>query len=129
MNQAKQNKAFILNYYNAVSGSTKTQELLQQYITDQALIDHITFFDGAFPKYEVFADEMTAEGNRIVVRARFKGQHEGEWHGIQPSHRSVEFTFIIGYEIQDCKIMTQWLVADQMVLLDQLGFEQVLAAQ
>lgn len=129
MNQAKQNKAFILDYYNAVSGVTKTPELLAQYITDQALIDHITFFDGAFPKYEVFADEMTAEGNRIVVRARFKGKHEGDWNGIPPSHRFVEFTFIIGYEIQDQKIVTQWLVADQMILLDQLGFEQVVAAQ
>ena len=95
MNQAKQNKAFILDYFNAVSGTNKTPELLAQYVTDRELIDHIIFFDGAFPKYEVFADEMTAEGNRIVVRARFKGRH-----GIPASHRPIVFTFIIGYEIQ-----------------------------
>ena len=50
MNQAKQNKAFILEYYNAVSGVPKTTELLQHYITDQALIDHITFFEKKLPK-------------------------------------------------------------------------------
>ena len=125
---AIQNKAFILDYYNAVSGVAKTPKLLGQYITDQALIDHITFFDGAFPAYEIVADELTAEGNRVVVRARFKGRHEGEWNGIPPSHRPVEFTFIIGYEIHDRKIVSQWLVADQLTLLEQLGIDAVIAS-
>lgn len=128
MNQAIQNKAFLLEYYNAVSGVKKTSELLAHYITDQALIDHITFFDGAFPKYEIFADELTAEGNRVVVRARFRGRHEGEWNGIPPSHRPVEFTFIIGYEILHRKIVSQWLIADQLTLLEQLGVEAVVAS-
>ncbi|GAB2561877.1 ester cyclase [Spirosoma areae] len=125
MDVARQNKAFILDYYNAVSGVAKTPALLAQYITDQALIDHITFFDGAFPNYELYADELTAEGNRVVVRARFKGMHQGEWNGIPPSYRPVTFTFIIGYEIRNQKIVSQWLVADQLTLLDQLGIEAV----
>ena len=121
MNQAMKNKEFILHYYNTVSGAIKTPEMLRQFTDDPILIDTITFFDGAFPKYEMTAEEMTSEGNRVVVRARMKGKHEGEWEGIQPTHRQVEFPVVVSYEIVNNKIITHWLVADQTILMEQLG--------
>lgn len=121
MEQQKQNKEFIVRYFNAVSGVVKTQELLEEYTTDDELAGHIAFFDSVFPKYEIFADEMTAEGNRVVVRARLKGVHEGEFNGILPTHRTVEFPFVISYEIENGKIVHHWLLADSMALMEQLG--------
>jgi predicted ester cyclase len=121
MEQQKQNKEFITRYFNALSGVTKTNELAKKYITDEGLIGHIAFFDKGFPKYELFADEMTAEGSRVVVKARFKGVHEGEFNGILSTHRTVEFPFVIGYEIEDNKIVSHWMLADQMELMQQLG--------
>ncbi len=121
MNQAMKNKEFILHYYNTVSGAIKTLEMLRQFMDDPILIDTITFFDGAFPKYEMTAEEMTSEGNRVVVRARMKGKHEGEWEGIPPTHRQVEFPVVVSYEIVNNKIATHWLVADQTILMEQLG--------
>ena len=97
MEQQKQNKEFIIRYFNAVSGVIKTRELLAQYTTDNELTEHIIFFDTVFPCYEVFADEMTAEGNRVVLRARLKGVHKGSFNGIMPTHRTVEFPFMITY--------------------------------
>ena len=91
MQQPNQNKEFIARYFNALSGVVKTREIVDKYVTDEKLIGHIAFFDAAFPAYELFADEMTAEDNRVVVQARFKGVHEGELNGIPPTHRSVEF--------------------------------------
>ena len=67
MQQLQQNKEFIIRYFNALSGVPKTQELLEKYITDEELIGHIDFFEAVFPGYEVISDEMTAEGNRVVV--------------------------------------------------------------
>jgi hypothetical protein len=121
MEQHKQNKEFIIRYFNAVSGFFKTRELLEQYTTDEELIGHIIFFDTVFPQYEIFADEMTAEGNRVVVRARIKGVHEGEFNGLLPTHRNVEFSFVVSYEIENGKITHHWLIADQMALMEQLG--------
>ena len=121
MEQQKQNKEFIIRYFNALSGIIKTKQLVEQYTTDEELIGHIAFFDAAFPKYELFADEMTAEGNRVVVRARFKGCHEGEFNGISPTNRTVEFPFVIRYEIENGKIVHHWLIADSMALMEQLG--------
>ena len=125
MNQAMKNKEFVLQYYNTVSGVIKTPEMLRQFTDDQVLIDTITFFDGAFPGYEMTAEEMTAEGNRVVVRARMKGRHEGEWDGIMPTHRQVEFPVIVSYEIVNDKIVTHWLVADSGILMEQLGVDVI----
>ena len=121
MEQQKQNKEFIIRYLNSISGVSKTKELMEQYMTDEELLGHIAFFDAAFPKYEIFADEITAEGNRVVVRARMKGCHEGELNGILPTHRKVEFPFVVSYDIENGKIVHHWLIADSMALMEQLG--------
>jgi predicted ester cyclase len=121
MNQVKKNKEFVIGYFNAISGVTKTRELCENFIADEQLTQHILFFDGAFPKYEMFVDEITGEENRIIVRGRFKGKHGGELNGIPPTHKEVFFPFVIGYEIEKRKIISHWLIADQVTLMEQLG--------
>ncbi len=125
MEQQKQNTEFVIRYITALSGVTKTRELMEEYLADEELINHIIFFDTVFPKYEMFADEITAEGNRVVVRARLKGCHKGELNGIQPTNRNVEFPFFISYDIENGKIVHHWLIADQMMLMEQLGVMNV----
>ncbi len=128
MNQAMKNKEFVIEYLNVLSGKDKTPEILAQYTTDQELIGHIIFFDSAFPKYEMIADEMISEGNQIIVRARMIGKHEGVFGDIPPSHRSMDFPFVVSYIIENNKIVSHWLVADQMLLMQQLGVEPAVAA-
>ena len=121
MNNQMKNKEFVLNYFNAMSGIAKTRENMADWVADPALIEHKLFFESAFPKYEVFADEMTSEGNRIVVKARMTGRHEGILNDIQPTFKAVNFPFIISYVIENNKIVSHWLVADQVILMEQLG--------
>ena len=121
------NKEFVIEYLNAISGKVKTKEILEHYISDQGLIEHIIFFDGAFPKYEMITDEMISEGNKIMVRARLIGKHEGIFGDIMPSYRSVNFPFVVTYTIENQKIVSHWLVADQMALMEQLGVEQTVS--
>jgi hypothetical protein len=117
----KQKKEFIIRYFNAMAESIVTRELLEEYITDEELIGHILFFESVFPNYEIITDEMMAEGNRVMVRGRLKGRHEGEFNGIQPTHRTVEFPLVISYQIENGKIVNHWLMADSMALMEQLG--------
>ena len=117
------NKEFVVEYFNALSGQDKPPQMLRKYIKDEGLIEHIAFFDSVFPKYEVLIDEMTADGNRVVVRARLVGRHEGEFGNIKPTYKKVEFPFVVGYEIENNMIISHWLIADQMVLMEQLGAE------
>ena len=121
MDQQQKNKEFIINYGNALNGVPKTRALLEKYITDEALIGHIEFFEAAFPGYLVYIDEMTAEGNRVIVQARSKGTHLGDFGGIPPTLKTVDFPFVVRYEIEDNKIISHWMLADQMALMEQLG--------
>lgn len=121
MELQRKNKEFIIRYFNAMSGAEKTRELTQQFTTDDELIEHIAFFDSVYPKYELFADEIIAEGNKVVVRARVKGKHQGVFNGIPPTYKEVNFPFVICYEIEDNKIVHHWLIADQVAMMEQLG--------
>ncbi len=125
MEQQKKNKEFIIRYFNAISGVTKTPEIMKNFTMDEELMQHINFFESVFPKYELFAEEMIAEGNKVVVRARFKGRHEGDLNGIPPTHRDVDMPFVISYEIENNKIVHHWLIADQTVMMEQLGVMNV----
>ena len=124
MNQSMKNKEFILEYLNAISGHDKTPELQARYTTDQGLIEHITFFESVFPRYKMITDEMTAEGNRVVVRARVNGKHEGAFGEIPPTHKEVYLPFVVSYTIENRKIVSHWLIADQATLMEQLGVGQ-----
>jgi len=122
MDQQQKNKEFIINYFNDLAtGAPKSRTLLEKYMTDEALIGHIEFFEAAFPRYEVYIDEMTAESNRVIVQARLKGTHLGDLGGIPPTHKNVDFPFVIKYEIEDNMIVHHWMLADQMELMQQLG--------
>lgn len=120
MNLQKQNKEFILEYINAISGVTKTRELLEKYNGDPGLVETILLFDHVFPRYEYHVDEMLAEGDRVIVRARTKATHEAEFLGIPATHNKVDFPFVVGYEIQNRKIIHSWLIPDYLTLMEQL---------
>lgn len=121
MENIKNNRAFITEYFNAISGVEKTEALCKRYTTDQNLIDHIAFFDGAFPKYELFIEEMICEGEKVVVQGRAKGIHKAEFNGIPPTHKEMNLPFVIRYVVKDRKIVDHWLIADQVILMEQLG--------
>ena len=121
MEQLRKNKEFIVAYFNAFSGAKKSRPLLEKWVDDEGLIEHAEFFDAVFPNYELLAEEMIAEGNRVVVRGRVKGRHEGVFNGIPPTYRTFEIQMCICYEIENEKIIHHWLIADQMGLMEQLG--------
>jgi len=125
MDKLKKNKALILEYINATSGQPKTRERLEEYNADQGLIDYIMFIDSVFPNYEVIADEILAEGDRVILRARLKGRHEGEMMGFAPTHKVIEYPFVVGYEIHNGKIARSWVVADNLVLAERLGMKSL----
>ena len=121
MSSLKKNKEFIMVYLNAVSGKIKTRELLETYNADPGLVENIMFFDSVFPRYEVLVDEILAEGDRVIVRARLKGSHEREFLGIPATHKQVEVPYVVGYEVHNNKITNSWLISDLLKMLEQLG--------
>lgn len=125
MDQLKKNKEFILEYINSVSGKVKTRAMLEKYNADPGLVDNILFFDSVFPAYDVRIDELLAEGDRVMVRARLHGWHKGEFLGIAPTHKEIEMPYVVGYEILNRKVVHSWLISDMLPLLEQLGVRGV----
>ena len=114
------NKKLVQAYWEALSGKEKTPELSKVYVSDPELLGHIAFFEAAFPKYEILADDFICENDKVVVRARFKGVNKGDLMGMPPTGKAVEVPFSIIYQITDDKISKSWLFIDQMELMKQL---------
>ena len=121
MDNLKKNRELIIRYFNAISGAVKTDALLREYTNDQNLIDHIMFFENTFPNYELFIEEMVSESDKVVVRGRLKGIHLGEFNGVPATNKEVDLPFAIRYVIANGIISDHWLIADQMILMQQLG--------
>jgi predicted ester cyclase len=125
MDQAKKNKQFMMRYANAMNDTIpRTREAIEQWTTDEKLIQHVLFFDSVFPGYKGEIDEMTAEGNKVIMKMTMTCKHEGYLNGIPPTHKEIKLTAVAGYEIENEKIVRTWLVSDQLNLMELLGLEE-----
>jgi predicted ester cyclase len=115
------NKAFIRRYFEAISGKDKAAAVVNRYVTDEELKHHIALNEAAFPSYQLIAEDMIAEGDKVVVRSTFRGTHKGDLMGIAPTGKQVTMSLILIYRIADDKIVEHWMQADTLGLLQQLG--------
>jgi predicted ester cyclase len=74
----------------------------------------------AFPDVHHTVDDLIAEGDRVVLRTTARATHRGEFEGIAPTDRSVEFTGLVVYRIQDGKIAESWGEIDFLRLFREL---------
>jgi predicted ester cyclase len=118
---ADSNKAMIRRYIESFSGKPKDEDALRRFVADAKLREHIGMFEAAFPRYELSADDLIAEGDKVVLRATFHGTHRGDLMGVAPTGKSVTLPLIIVYRIADGKIADHWLAVDRMELMRQLG--------
>ncbi|MFL6415468.1 MAG: ester cyclase [Bryobacteraceae bacterium] len=115
-----ESKALIERYLQALSGREKTPDLVEQYVADPKLAEHIADTEKAFPRYELLSQEMIGEGDRVVVRGEFRGTHAGPFAGIEPTGKSVTAGLIIIYQIQGQRIVNHWMQFDLFALFEQL---------
>ena len=117
----EENKAFIRRYFEALSGKDKPAAVVNRYVSDEELKHHIALYEAAFPSYQLIAEDMIAEGDKVVVRSTFRGTHKGDLMGIPPTGKQVTMPLILIYRIADDKIVEHWMQADALGLLQQLG--------
>ena len=75
----------------------------------------------AFPDVHYTVEDQIAEGDKVVVRYRFRGTHLGAFQGMPPTGKQVTYTGILIYRIVDGKIAEQWTEFDLLGFLRQLG--------
>lgn len=69
-------------------------------------------------RYEV--DDMIAEKDKVVVRWRLLGAHEGTYQDIPPTGKAITLKGIAIYRLQDSRVMERWVVTDLYGLLEEI---------
>jgi predicted ester cyclase len=77
----------------------------------------------AVPDRQVTIEDMIAEGDRVVVRARLTGTNLGglPWAGVTPNGNRIDMEYITIYRIDGGKIVECWALNDMMTLIGQIG--------
>jgi predicted ester cyclase len=75
----------------------------------------------AFPDYWLEIEHLAAESDRVAVRIRQGGTHEGDFFGVPATGRSVEWTEMAIVRIGDGRILATWFDSDIAGLMQQLG--------
>jgi predicted ester cyclase len=81
----------------------------------------VTEIRQAFPDYAGTNVEQIAEGDKVANRFVFLGTHLGEFEGVTPTGKRVEF---IGHSIDrvvEGKIVESWVEVDMLGVMEQLG--------
>ncbi|MCY7355872.1 MAG: ester cyclase [Rudanella sp.] len=119
----EQNKQRITEYIKAVHVAIKPMELLDRYISDadMELKGHIQVFEAGIPCYDFIPEDIIADGNKVMVRFRVKGQHTGDLFGCPPTGNHVNFTGVIVYELADGMIVNHWMEVDSVGMMQQIS--------
>ena len=84
--------------------------------------EYVGVFHSAFPDFRVTLEDQIAEGDKVVNRWTVRGTHQGEFQGISPTGKEVEFTGIHMSTINDeGKLQESWENYDALGLMQQLG--------
>jgi steroid delta-isomerase-like uncharacterized protein len=87
----------------------------------EGMKQHVANVRTAFPDIHITADDMIAEGDKVVTRWTIAATHKGEVAGYPPTDSSVLFTGILISRIADGKIVEDWENSDVFGLMQQIG--------
>jgi predicted ester cyclase len=88
--------------------------------TNEHLAKHIFDTEAAFPNYEIQAEDVLSDGDKVVVRGTFRGVHRGAFAGIEPTGMPVLAGLIIIYRVANGRIVDHWMQFDLFTLMQQL---------
>ena len=78
-------------------------------------------FRRGFPDVVSIIEDLIAEGDRVAARWRARATHRGEYVGVPPTGKEVEFTGISVYRIEGERIAESWTEEDELGLMRQIG--------
>jgi len=81
----------------------------------------VTATRAAFPDVVVHVDDVIAEGDMVAFHDHVTATSRGEFFGVPPSGRRVEWTEIHWLRVADGRIVEHWSNFDQLGILQQLG--------
>jgi steroid delta-isomerase-like uncharacterized protein len=125
------NKAIVRGYLTTEVLSTGDPAALQRYFSEDVVFNgsrdvnpqlaRMRALRRAFPDLHVTVEDQIAEGDKVVTRVIFRGTHQGEFRGIAPTGKRVEYSGIAIDRIANGKVVEMWHLINALGLLDQIG--------
>jgi steroid delta-isomerase-like uncharacterized protein len=75
----------------------------------------------AFPDLKIIAEDLIAEGDKVVSRGSWTGTQTGPFGGLPPNGKKVMVSGIDIIRIENGMIVEHWEATDNLGLLQQLG--------
>lgn len=133
-----ENKALYRTYYEEVLNRANygaIDELVDKNVVSHSplpgqkpgsvgLRDTMQLFHAAFPDLHAKAEDMIAEGDKVVGRFIVTGTHQGEFMGMPATGKKITYEEIVIVRFKNGKIVEHWAVADALTLMQQLGAVQ-----
>ena len=76
---------------------------------------------GAFSEIELEPEDTVAEGDKVLVRLRFRGVHSGDFGDHQATGRRFDVAVLDLFRMEDGRIAEQWPAIDNIGLQQQIG--------
>ena len=76
---------------------------------------------GAFPDLHLKAEDVIAEGDKVVVRDTVTGTHRGEFIGVPPTGKEVTYDEIFIVRFVNGRMAEASGIVDRLSLMQQLG--------
>ena len=80
-----------------------------------------TMMYAGFPDLHWTIEEMVAEGEKVAERLTARGTHEGEFMGVAPTGKRVEFQGMAIFHISEGKVLESRGMPDMLGLMQQIG--------
>jgi steroid delta-isomerase-like uncharacterized protein len=74
-----------------------------------------------FPDLTLTIDDMVAEGDRVAVRATWRGTQRAAFMGVPASGKAMAMGSVHIFRLADCKLAEHWAEQDALGMLQQLG--------
>ena len=81
-------------------------------------------FEPYFSDSQITAEDIFAEGDKVVVRWTWNGTHTGEFMGIPPTERRINVTGTSIHRFADGKFVESWASYDSLGMMLQLTAEE-----
>ena len=90
--------------------------------TRDGVMDFFRMYVAAFPDLRMTPEDVLASGDKVVVRLRATGTHEGEFMGVPATGKSIDVQVIDIVRFGDDGLAHEhWGVFDAMTMMQQLG--------
>ena len=84
-------------------------------------LEGAVMFRRAFPDLQADIEDIFASGDRVAVRLRMRGTHEGDYLGMPATGRAVSYVSHEFYRIEDGLIAEEWICSDTASLFRQIS--------